>query len=258
MPQQKHAHVLGGWKKLPAIEAVVHDRGGSGLVLWHDADTMPHLLAVAAVPRGARAQDRGAAARVDICSNRAEVCLTRRPADFGRVEGVSLAQLSIRPGVLQGPMALQTGVFLVRGAQLGVDGRDGALGNRSAIGRFATAQEQGLLIYHLRRRASARRLAPERAGSDAHRHAAGGRDDRSFLHFSGCSFTPGWSKACADAICGATSTRRRVSSRCCCGANRSASMRAGRRVSARTTASHGASFGNGRVVAESRTIAYDV
>ena len=44
MPQQKHAHVLGGWKKLPAIEAVVHDRGGSGLVLWHDADTMPHLL----------------------------------------------------------------------------------------------------------------------------------------------------------------------------------------------------------------------
>jgi len=107
----------GSWKKLGAVRHVAQrwPGGADGLLLWHDADTVPIDASGVSVVERAR---RIAALQpgVDLWMQPGEELVKVTPDYYWHsLEGVSLASLRHLVWLI-GPHALQAGVLLVRGA----------------------------------------------------------------------------------------------------------------------------------------------
>mmetsp|Transcript_49931 Transcript_49931/g.160844 ORF Transcript_49931/g.160844 Transcript_49931/m.160844 type:complete len:220 (+) Transcript_49931:60-719(+) len=153
----------GSWKKLGAVRHVAQrwPGGADGLLLWHDADTVPIDASGVSVVERAR---RIAALQpgVDLWMQPGEELVKVTPDYYWHsLEGVSLASLRHLVWLI-GPHALQAGVLLVRGAHssTATDALRYRHATRGQLGGFynGEARDQGPLTHHLLQRAERVRL----------------------------------------------------------------------------------------------------
>ena len=213
LPLNSHAEFRGSWKKLVAIEAAARNRSSHGLLLWHDADTVPSAERDASVVERARAIAK-LQPEVDVWLQPGIELLRSTPARYwSGLEGVPLSSVRIKWHVHRiGDKALQAGVLLVRAnASSVVTGALKLYGRETTLGKFGGTQDQGPLIYHLLQNHAERvRLVgwlQREVGPHIIEAVPTLRGvSPSFLHFAGCSYTPSRAKACVAAICGANDT----------------------------------------------------